>query len=517
MTRRNAITAALTAAGLAIATATSALSAPAAQATEAQAAKAQATEAQADKAQAATAQVAQGPALELIAAQHVITAPRFGKQVYVDPGIWLASLGAPLQLNVSRAGYTHPVTITQVISQPGQPPQIRPLPASILNGWNGLKNFISLTIRNKAGRVVATTRMALCPDSYDTERARPDSPATSPYPQQCAASDPFQLGTVWGIQDGWAVDATQFGRGFQLSLGTYHLTESITPAYTRLFGVSAANATATVVMNVVKGTACCVAGPSSQRQPGPAKTAPAKAKLSSDVPVMTNPPASALPDLVPLPAWGVRTTHAAGRDLIDFSATVWIGGNAQLDVQGFRVNSSPVMTAYQYFWQDGQVIGRARAGTMGFDSQPGHNHWHFEQFANYKLLGAGGKLVLRSQKTGFCIAPTDAVDLLLPSAVWQPSFIGFAGQCGSPTALWVRETMPVGWGDTYVQSIAGQAFDITNLPNGTYYIQVTANPGHQLHETSTANDVTVRKVILSGTRGHRHVKVPAWNGLDPEG
>ena len=82
--------------------------------------------------------------------------------------------------------------------------------------------------------------------------------------------------------------------------------------------------------------------------------------------------------------------------------------------------------------------------------------------------------------------------------------------------MWVRETMPVGWGDTYTQSIAGQAFDITKLPNGTYYIQVTANPGHLLHETTTANDVTVRKLIISGPRGHRHVKVPAWNGIDPE-
>ena len=221
--------------------------------------------------------------------------------------------------------------------------------------------------------------------------------------------------------------------------------------------------------------------------------------------------------LHPLAMAGVDQHSGWRRDPVGrLAATVWVGGNGQLDVQGFRVKSSPVMSAYQYFWQDGQVVGRARVGTMGFDSLPGHNHWHFEQFAAYKLLGSGGKLVLRSQKTGFCIAPTDPVDLLLPNAVWQPSFVGFAGQCGSPAALWVRETMPVGWGDTYIQSIAGQAFDITKLPNGTYYVQVTANPGHHLHETTTANDVTVRKVIISGTRGHRHVKVPAWNGIDPE-
>jgi Lysyl oxidase len=422
----------------------------------------------------------------------------------------VASLGAPLRLEVGRASYTDPVTITQVISQPGLPPQTIPLPASVLDGWKGLKNFISLTIKNKAGRVVATTRLTLCPDTFDPERASPDSPPASPYPQQCSAMDPFPIGTVWGIEQGWAVDAAQFGRTYRLALGTYRVTESITPAYTRLFGIPPADATATVVMKVVNGSACCAAGRTTHRPSA------ALAKLPA-VPVMTDPPESALPDLVPLPAWGIRTAHATGRDLLSFSATVWVGGNGQLDVQGFRVKSSPVMSAYQYFWQDGQVIGRARAGTMGFDSQPGHNHWHFEQFAAYRLLGPSGKLVLRSQKTGFCIAPTDPVDLLLPNAVWQPSFVGFAGQCGSPAALWVREMMPVGWGDTYIQSIAGQAFDITNLPNGTYDIQVTANPGHLLHETTTSNDVRVRKVIISGTRGHRHVKVPAWNGIDPEG
>jgi hypothetical protein len=483
--KRNAITTATAVAGLVIATTAGAVSAPAAQA-------------------------APGPVIKLIAAQRTITVPRSGKQVFVDPGIWVASLGAPLQLNVGRASYTQPVTITQVISQPGLPPQTRALPASILDGWNGLKNFVSLTIRNKAGRVVATTRMTLCPDSFDTERAGPDSPSTSPFPQQCGAGDPFQLGMVWGIQQGWAVSGTQFGRTYRLALGTYRVTESISPTYTRLFGIPPADATATVVMHVVKGSGgCCAPVGGTRRQSA------ALAKLPA-VPVLTNPPESALPDLVPLPAWGIRSRHVAGRDLLSFSATVWVGGNGQLDVQGFRADSSPVMPAYQYFWQDGQVIGRARAGTMGFDSKPGHDHWHFEQFAAYRLLGPNGNLVLRSQKTGFCIAPTDAVDLLLPGAVWQPSFIGFSGQCGSPTALWVRESMPLGWGDTYVQSVAGQAFDITNLRNGTYYVQVIANPGHVLHETTTANDVTVRKVIISGTRGHRHVTVPAWNGIDPE-
>jgi hypothetical protein len=35
-------------------------------------------------------------------------------------------------------------------------------------------------------------------------------------------------------------------------------------------------------------------------------------------------------------------------------------------------------------------------------------------------------------------------------------------------------------------------------------------------ETTTANDVSLRKVILGGSPGHRTVRVPAWPGIDPE-
>jgi hypothetical protein len=233
---------------------------------------------------------------------------------------------------------------------------------------------------------------------------------------------------------------------------------------------------------------------------------------------ITKPPQAALPDLVALPAWNITVSHLqkGSQDLLDFAATVWIGGNSQLDVEGFRSDGSPTMKAWQYFWRNGHVIGRARAGSMGFDNQQDHQHWHFEQFARYALLNSAKSLVVRSHKVGFCITPTDQIDLLLPHAVRQPSSIGLAGACGSPTALWVAEELPPGWGDTYQQSIAGQAFDITKVPNGTYYVKVIANPQRVLYETTTRNDISYRKVILGGTPGHRTVKVPAWHGIDPE-
>jgi hypothetical protein len=467
---------------------------------------------------AATAARVPGPMLKLEAAQQSnITISRFGGIVHMDPGIWVASLRSALQFNVQRASYTKPVTIAQIIYPPSGGVVRRPLPATLLDGWSGLRDFIQMTVRNHSGKVVAAPMLTFCPNTLDPERASPESPARSAYPQVCG-EDPFPRSMVWGVAKGWATDPAEdyplspsnTGPFIPLPLGKYQVTETIAPAYVRLFHISAPDATQTVEVTVVKGRGCCGAE-------GRGHAAGAAFPALPRVPQLANPPKSALPDLVPLPSWDITTSRSrSGADLLDFGATVWVGGGGPLDVEGFRSHGSPVMKAYQYFWENGRVIGRARAGTMGFDSKKGHNHWHFEQFAQYKLLNASKSGVVTSHKVGFCIGPTDPVDLLAPHAVWQPQILGLTGQCGLPTALWVQEALPVGWGDTYLQTVAGQAFDITHVPNGTYYIEVIANPEKVLYEATTSNDVSYRKVILGGTRGHRTVKVPAWHGIDPE-
>ena len=57
-----------------------------------------------------------------------------------------------------------------------------------------------------------------------------------------------------------------------------------------------------------------------------------------------------------------------------------------------------------------------------------------------------------------------------------------------------------------MQSVGGQAFDITNVPNGEYLIRVTTNPRHHILETTTANDTALVAVELGGVHGARTVK-----------
>src|SRR6202034_3987098 len=137
----------------------------------------------------------------------------------------------------------------------------------------------------------------------------------------------------------------------------------------------------TVKMTVVKASAggglAAQAANRPQSQPRSRRLPPAPA-----VPALANPPASTLPDLVPLPSWGITVAHVkktkshGASDQLDFGATVSVG-HAPLDVEGFRSNGSPIMQAYQYFWRSGHIIGRGRAGTMGFESKKSHNPWAF--------------------------------------------------------------------------------------------------------------------------------------------
>lgn len=468
----------------------------------------------------ATAQPKQppvGPTIKLVVAQNYIKVPQFGKFVFLDPGVYVAAFRSKLEFEVQRASYAKPLTITEIIHPRGGGTIVRPLPSWVIAGWNGLARFLRMTVQDVHGKTVASRILPFCPNG-NPQRTSPNSPPSSPFPQECS-SDPFELGMVLGIQRGWATDP--IGGGFfggvnlKIKRGHYKVTVNIMRGWRHILGISKADGRAVVHIRVVKGQQGCFPPFCFNRQARRMKALP---ELPA-APTMTSPPKADLPDLAPLPSWGIAVSNFKTKNhptvsFLDFGATVSVLGNARLDVEGFRDNGSPTMQAWQYFWHNGRIVGRARVGTMGF-SKP-HNHWHFHQFAEYRLLTANKSLAVRSQKVGFCIAPSDPVDLTLPHAVWNISFTGLFRACGSQSALWVQEMLPVGWGDTYFQFFPGQSFDITHVPNGTYYIEIIANPTHRLHESNTHNDISLRRVILGGTPGHRTVRVPALHGIDPE-
>src|ERR1700722_10767337 len=172
-------------------------------------------------------------------------------QVFLDPGIWLAALGAPLVLDVGRTAYNKPITLTQVLTSSDGKKTTRRLSNGLLNGWNGIKDMVTLTVRNSAGKTVALQKETACLGSYNVARAAADSPDNDPYPQGCGAYDPFPLGAVWGLPKNWAFDPTTFGSQLNLVAGqTYTVTETIPKTVAQIFHVSAKDATSSLKLKV---------------------------------------------------------------------------------------------------------------------------------------------------------------------------------------------------------------------------------------------------------------------------
>ena len=214
-----------------------------------------------------------------------------------------------------------------------------------------------------------------------------------------------------------------------------------------------------------------------------------------------------MPNLRSLPAWGIDV--AENGNYLRFSATVWNAGDSPLVVDGFVADQEDRMDAYQYFFDsDGNQTGYQPVGSFEFDHKRTHQHWHFRDFATYTLLRADKSTAVVSRKEAFCLANTDAVDLTVPGADWDPGNTDLSTDCGQTDSLSLRQVLAAGWGDTYAQFRAGQSFDLRSLPNGTYWIATIANPRGRLVESSTTDNTALRKVVIGGRPGARTVRVP---------
>ncbi|WP_433476028.1 lysyl oxidase family protein [Spirillospora sp. CA-142024] len=442
--------------------------------------------------------------LELLAASSDVTLTRSkdAPETTLDLGVYLGATGSPFEMHVQRTSYRNPVTASWITGN-----RSKPLPAGLVKSFAGFSKFLRITLTDAKGKKVLDRVQDACP-AAGASRVKPGAPDKSPYPIGCS-DNPWTLGSFWGIQAGWATNLTEQGDApVKLPDGKYTAAVSVTKPYRQFFGIPAASKKIKVTVKTLKDGGNRAA---PRRTPAPSRLKPGPKPAGKG-----GVPAGPKPDLRALPAWGIEVNHGeerstaapAKRDYLAFSANVWNAGPSPLVVDGFRVKQG-LMDAYQYFFDgSGKQVGYVKTGGMEWDPRDGHEHWHFKDFAGYRLLRADKKEVVRSQKEAFCLADTDAINQLVKNANWKPENTDLHTACGDLSSLSVREVLDVGSGDTYEQSLPGQSFDVTKLPNGTYYIQVIANPAHRLFEGNLGNNISLRKVILGGKPGKRTVKVP---------
>lgn len=442
-------------------------------------------------------------ALEVSSAPLRVTAPPtvYGYyhrgQVSFDPGLRLVAQNSPFELWSTRASYRDLIH-TEWRSESGTVA----LPEGIQTDFDSLSSFIRIEITDLEGNLLRVVRHDACLNGWDTQRISPDAPIRSPYPTGCPHNR-YTLGSVQGIQEGWATRLDVWGSEVRLPMGTYQGKVFLGKGWREAMGLAKPDVSTSfsfVVDDEYVGCRGCrtSARPTTGELDGPAASEPTRARAGE--------PTGPLPDLRSLPAFGIKVVDG---NFLAFSANVWNAGDSPLVVDGFRRETEDVMDAYQYFLDaNGEQVGYQLVGEMGWDERRGHHHWHFKDFARYRLLDASKVEAVRSRKEAFCLAATDAVDYTVPGADWQPDYTDLHTQCGSEDSLSIREVLSSGSGDTYAQWLAGQSFNLKGLPNGTYYIAVEANPLGNIIEHSTDNNVKLRKVIISGEPGARIVRVP---------
>jgi hypothetical protein len=438
----------------------------------------------------------------------VVTAYAYRHKAWTDLGLRAIAEGGSFELRSHRPTYDDLIQ-TSWASGSGDVD----LPAGSMDDFSGLKGFLSITIdpRKKGEETIQLTRKA-CLNGY-AERVDPAAPARSPYPVGCWYN-PYTLGSIQGIQEGWSTPLMSEGRPLRVGIGTYDVTASINPTYAALFGLTPDEASETLTLNVIDDRAIEPEPPHEHRNLAsriaePARHAPtgAPGRADEDGP---------MPDLRSLPAWGISLSK--NTNFLRFSATVWNAGDSPLVVDGFRRDDEDIMDAYQYYFDaEGNQTGYEPVGALHFDHKASHQHWHFEDFARYSLLDENHNEAVRSKKEAFCLANTDSVDLTVEGAEWKPENTDLATSCGDLSSLSIREVLVAGWGDTYTQYRAGQSFNIKDLPNGTYYVSVLANPDGRLHEQATDNNQSLREIKLSGRPGHRKVWVEQVGIIEEEG
>ncbi len=198
------------------------------------------------------------------------------------------------------------------------------------------------------------------------------------------------------------------------------------------------------------------------------------------------------PNLTPFPAKDIRVvTGSDGRLYLRFSTLSWNKGWGPLElIAGTVDNANGKQEVLQRIYSSNGSSRDVSAGSFLWHA--GHNHFHFDDYALYTLqfASAPGASDRTSAKTTFCVMDTTRVNTKLPGAPKRAAY----KTCGA-----TKQGMSVGWGDQYGYQLAGQAIDITDLPNGDYNLKIEIDPKDHLVELDRSDNIS--NVLLRLTNG----------------
>jgi hypothetical protein len=210
-------------------------------------------------------------------------------------------------------------------------------------------------------------------------------------------------------------------------------------------------------------------------------------------------PAPLLPDLIVwansdfgyLHGWTIDTEEPAepGRRLLRFATAVPNIGDGPLELRGGATNPDGGQVVFQRIYNDAERFTDREAGTFTFHEE--HGHIHFDDYAQYNLRAVTeddgvGDVIATGGKVSFCLLDVAPYDRRLPGHPRREQY----NSCGSTQGI------SVGWADVYDSALPDQWIDVTDVPDGTYWLEAVVDPSNLIVESDETNNVTRIQITL---------------------
>ena len=224
-----------------------------------------------------------------------------------------------------------------------------------------------------------------------------------------------------------------------------------------------------------------------------------------------------LPDLIqvppPLTSIRVKQDTTTGHYLVEFESIVGNIGAGPFEMHGTLGPDDPDLTAYQMIYQDqGPPVQSSNPiGKVHYETDPTHNHWHFQPFDDYELRSLDGSKVWSDEKEGFCLINSLPVPFGTPLAgpagnesdysIGDTSDPRYFCYQNHPEASQITEGISVGWADEYAGFRGGTDVDLTGVPAGRYYLVQKVNSNQSVQELDYSNNAWSGAVDVSYPAG----------------
>jgi hypothetical protein len=246
---------------------------------------------------------------------------------------------------------------------------------------------------------------------------------------------------------------------------------------------------------------------------------------TANTPVL--PPGALLPDVIEEVPHHLQIQNTQQRESLRFSTThINIGeGNLQIrgggqvepcEIDGVAYDECTIATQ-EILDAEGNVVATHDAGSAVF--HPEHNHWHQSAVATFDI---------RSAAEGD--DPSDPANM---TRVWVEGVkitfcfvdVEFIGETGAekkdrPRTYWEcngeLQGLASWWADSYHQSTPLQELDVTDIPDGEYYLTHLADPDDHWIESDDANNFTWVKFRLTRESANAKVEVLDQSECVPE-